>query len=188
MNRKIQQLIFLTAFLLSILTNSCDTLQGINIFTLQDDVQLGMDIDQEIRSNPSEYPIYYGDPSVKAYIQQRIFNHILASAKVEHKNIFPYQIEIVDDPNVLNAFCVPGGYIYLYTGLLLYLDSEAALAGVVGHEIAHAERRHTTQRLTAYYGTSILLGLILGENPAVLAEIAANLICGISISGKLTPR
>ena len=114
-----------------------------------------MDIDQEIRSNPTEYPIYNCDPTVKLYIQQRIFNHILASAKVENKNVFPYQIEIIDDPNVLNAFCVPGGFIYLYTGLLLYLDSEAALAGVVGHEIVHAERRHTTQSLTAYYGTSI---------------------------------
>jgi hypothetical protein len=89
MNKKFYNLIFLTAFSLSLFTNSCDTLSGINIFTKEDDVQLGMDIDQEIRSNPAEYPIYYGDPSVKLYIQQRIFNHILASAKVENKNIFP---------------------------------------------------------------------------------------------------
>lgn len=180
MNKKFYNLIFLTAFSISLFTTSCDTLSGINLFTKEDDVRLGMDIDQEIRSNPSEYPIYYGDPSVKLYIQQRIFDHILASAKVENKNIFPYQLEIIDDPNVLNAFCVPGGYIYLYTGLLLFLDSEAALAGVIGHEIAHAERRHTTQRLTAYYGTSILLGILLGENPSVLAEIATNLFVGLA--------
>ncbi|NNG27703.1 MAG: M48 family metalloprotease, partial [Ignavibacteriaceae bacterium] len=180
MNNKFYKLIFLVAFSLSLFTNSCDVLEGVNLFTKEDDVRLGYDIDQEIRNNPGEYPIYYGDPTVKLYIEQRIFNHILASAKVENKNVFPYELEIIDDPNVLNAFCVPGGYIYLYTGLLLYLDSEAALAGVIGHEIAHAELRHTTQRLTAYYGTSILLGMILGENPAALAEIAANLFVGLA--------
>ena len=84
------------------------------------------------------------------------------------------QIEIINNPDVLNAFAIPGGYIYLYTGLLLYLDSEAALAGVIAHEIAHVEERHSTQRLTKYYGISILLGIALGENPSTIAEIATN--------------
>jgi beta-barrel assembly-enhancing protease len=172
------------AFYLSILiimplfVYSCES--GINIFSQQDEVQLGLEVDQEIRNNPQEYPIYTGDPSVKNYINQRIFQHILASSKIQSKNVYNYRFEIIDQPDVLNAFALPGGSIYLYTGLLKYLDSEAALAGVIGHEIAHADRRHATQRMTAYYGVSFLLSLLLGNNPSQVAEIAANLFVGVA--------
>ncbi len=152
---------------------------GINLFTDADEVALGADLHTQIKGNPQEYPIFTGDPAVKAYINQRIFQHIINSPKIVKKDIYNYQFEIINQ-DILNAFAIPGGYIYLYTGLLKYLDSEAALAGVIGHEIAHIERRHATQRLTAYYGISILLGLILGENPSQLAEIAANLFVGLT--------
>jgi predicted Zn-dependent protease len=160
------------------ITNSCD--DGINIFSKQDDVQLGAQLNEEIRNTPSEYPIYTRNPSIKSYINQRIFNHILESSQIKSKDIYPYQLEIIDDPNTLNAFALPGGYIYVYTGLLAFLDSEAALAGVLGHEIAHAEQRHATQRLTAYYGVSVLLSLVLGENPSQIEQIAANLLVGLA--------
>jgi predicted Zn-dependent protease len=173
--------VFILSFIISAtFLESCDTLESINIFSKQDDIELGRQLDLEIRSNPAEYPIYNGDPMVKRYIGTRIFKHILAFPKVENREIFNYQIEIIDNPDVLNAFAIPGGYIYLYTGLLLYLDSEAALAGVIAHEIAHVEERHSTQRLTKYYGVSILLGIVLGENPSTIAEIAANLFVGLT--------
>lgn len=174
------KILFISFLITSSFVLSCDVTDGINIFTKEDDVELGQEVDTEIRNNPSEYPIYQGDPTVKVYINERIFQHVLMSSGVENEEIFNYRIEIIDDPNVLNAFALPGGYIYLYTGLLLYLDSEAALAGVIGHEIAHAERRHTTERLTAYYGTSLLISIILGENPSTVAEIAANLFVGLA--------
>ena len=61
-----------------------------------------------------------------------------------------------------------------------FSDNEATLAGVVAHEIAHAEMRHVTQRLTAYYGVSMMLSFMLGGNPNMLAEIAANLFVGLA--------
>ena len=61
-----------------------------------------------------------------------------------------------------------------------FIDNEATLAGIMAHEIAHAERRHVTQRLTAYYGVSMLMGFILGGNPSLLAEIASNLFVGLA--------
>jgi predicted Zn-dependent protease len=180
MMNKYNKFVIITYVFSAVFLKSCDTLESINLFSKQDDVQLGRKLDMEIRGNPAEYPIFSGDPSVKQYINARIFNHILLSPKIENKETFDYQIEIIDNPDVLNAFAIPGGYIYLYTGLLLYLDSEAALAGVVGHEIAHVEERHSTQRLTRYYGVSILLGIILGDNPSAIAEIAANLFTGLA--------
>jgi predicted Zn-dependent protease len=178
--KHINKFLIITFLFSASFLESCDTLESINLFTKEDDVQLGNQLDQEIKSNPAEYPIYQGDPTIKDYINTRIFDHVLASTKVENKAVFNYQLEIIDNPDVLNAFAIPGGYIYLYTGLLLYLDSEAALAGVIGHEIAHAEERHSTQRLTRYYGVSILLGIVLGENPSTIAEIAANLFVGLT--------
>jgi len=180
MKKQIKKLLIVTFIFSAAFLESCDTIESINLFTKQDDVELGSQLDMEIRSNPAEYPIFKGDSTIKQYINARIFNHILGSSKVENKEIFNYQIEIIDNPDVLNAFAIPGGYIYLYTGLLSYLDSEAALAGVIGHEIAHVEERHSTQRLTKYYGVSILLGIVLGENPSTIAEIAANLFVGLA--------
>jgi beta-barrel assembly-enhancing protease len=166
-------LIFMPVFVYS-----CES--GVNLFTQQDEVELGQELDAEIRANPQEYPIYTANPEVKNYIGSRIFNHVLQSPRIESKNVYNYRFEIIDQDDILNAFALPGGSIYLYTGLLSYLDSEAALAGVIGHEIAHAERRHATQRLTAYYGVSFLLSLLLGENPSQIAEIAANLFVGVA--------
>lgn len=175
--------IFFTRTLLGLLlvvlpvVNSCDT--GINIFSLQDDAQLGQQLNAQIQSDPAEYPIFHGDPSIKSFIVSQIFNQILQSPQVQHKDVFSYQMEIIDDDSTLNAFALPGGYVYVYKGLLKYLNSSAALAGVLGHEIAHAELRHATQRMTAYYGVSILLNIVLGQNPSQLEEIAANLFVGL---------
>lgn len=168
----------LLVFLSPFVYNSCDS--NINIFSKSDDVQLGLDISNQIKGDPQQYPIYHGDASVKTYINSRIFQNILASPQIKSKDIYNYQFEIINNDTVLNAFALPGGYIYVYTGLLKYLDSEASLAGVLGHEIAHAELRHSTQRLTAQYGVSILLNLVLGENPSQVAEIASNLFVGFA--------
>lgn len=160
--------------------DGCDTVNSINLFSEDDEVQLGKQLDDEIRGNPAEYPIYTDNPSVKSYITSRIFKEIIASPAVAKKNIYSYSIEIIDQDSVLNAFTTSGGYIYVYTGLLKYVDSEAALAGVIAHEVGHAEKRHGTRRMTRTYGASLLLGIILGENPGKLAEISANLFAGLA--------
>lgn len=154
---------------------------GLNIFSDQDEVNFGLQMDQEIRKNPQQYMIYKGDPSVKDYINQNIFRPILASPEVTRKSVYKYQLEILQNDTTLNAFATPGGYVYVYTGLIKYLDSEAALAGVIGHEIAHSERRHATQRMTEMYGLQILASFALRQNPSQIAEIAANLVTGLTL-------
>jgi len=161
-----------------ILFNACNT--GINFFSQSDDVKLGREVSGEIAKNPKEYPIFKGSPSIKKYITNRIFKDILASPQIASRNTYKYQLKIIDNPKVFNAFALPGGYIYVYTGLLKYLDSEAALAGVLGHEIAHAERRHGTKRMTASYGVGFLLNLVLGRNPSQISQIASNLFVGLA--------
>ena len=149
-----------------------------NIFSDKDDVELGKEFDKEIKNNPKEFPMLSGHDDVKAYLTV-MEKDILNSPYIKKRNIYPYNIQIIQD-TIINAFCTPGGFVYVYTGLMRFVDNEATLAGVVAHEIAHAEMRHVTQRLTAYYGVSMLLSFILGGNPSLLAEIAANLFVGLA--------
>lgn len=150
---------------------------GLNLFSLEDDRQLGDQLHQEILNDPQQFPIY-DDASATAYVQA-ITDKVLQSDDVEYEDEFAYKVTLIDNDTVVNAFATPGGYLYFYTGLLKFMPNEAALAGVVGHEIAHAEERHATQRMTTAYGLSTLLSIVLGENPSQLEAIAADLLGGL---------
>jgi predicted Zn-dependent protease len=108
-------------------------------------------------------------------------NEILKSPKIEKAGVYQYSVKIILKDSILNAFALPGGPVYVYTGLLKYLNSQSALAGVIGHEIAHAERRHATTRMTQQYGIAMLLSVVLGEKPTQVAEIVANLFAGLAL-------
>src|SRR5881628_2726475 len=101
---------------------------GINIFSDDQDIKLGQQMDQEIRTNTKEYPILQGHAEVKEYVME-VGNRVLASPAITKRGIYAYKYEIIHNDSVINAFCTPGGYIYVYTGLLKFIDNEATLAG-----------------------------------------------------------
>ncbi|MCS7298096.1 MAG: M48 family metalloprotease [Bacteroidia bacterium] len=149
-----------------------------NLFTVEDDLQLGAKVAQEIESDPQKYPILDSAQYPEAYAHiYRMRDVLLATGKLKYAQKFPWRIRIIRDDTTLNAFCAPGGYIYVYTGIIKYLRNEAELMGVLAHEMAHADRRHVSQLLTQAYGIQTLLGIITGGNePGLLAQIAANLL------------
>lgn len=157
--------------------SQCKNDEGFNLFRIQDDIELGKQLEQEIAANPAEYPLLSETQFSAAYAHlYRIRDSILNSGRVTYKNEFEWKLKIVGDDNVLNAFCAPGGYIYVYTGLIKFLDTEDELAGVIGHEIAHADKRHSTEQLTKIYGISVMLQLALGNNQNLLTEVAQGLV------------
>jgi beta-barrel assembly-enhancing protease len=170
----------LIVLVLSVSALCCATLRSINLFPESKDIELGLQVDQEIRKDPKQYPILTDRPAVKTYIE-RVGAKILSSPDIKYKAAFAYKFEVIKDDSTVNAFCTPGGYVYVYTGLLKFLDNEASLAGVVGHEIAHAERRHATKRMTAAFGAELLASIVLGEQPAQLAALGANLFTGLGL-------
>lgn len=127
---------------------------------ISEDAKLGSEVSKEIASKPSEYPVLSerGNEEVYSYVRG-ITNKILNSGAVENSKAFPWTVKIIKNDKTLNAFCTPGGYIYVYTGLIKYLDSEDQLAGVMGHEIAHADKRHSMRQLVKSYGVQALLGI-----------------------------
>lgn len=148
-----------------------------NLFTIQDDIELGQQLRDELEANPDEYPVLPRVDYPDAYDHiERIRDEILTAQAVTHDETFEWEVRIIDDDETLNAFAAPGGYIWVYTGLVRFLDREDDLAGVMGHEIAHADLRHSTEQLTKQYGVSALIGIVLGQDPGLVAQIAAGLV------------
>ena len=84
-------------------------------------------------------------------------------AKQSHRSNLQWTFTVLDSPHI-NAFALPGGYVYITRGIMAYLDSEAELAGVIGHEIGHVTARHGAQRATSQQnaGIGVLAATVLG--------------------------
>ena len=79
-----------------------------------------------------------------------------------------YTIRVIDD-DVMNAFSLPGGYVFIYKGLIEKMDNDDQLAGVIGHEVAHVVAKHSLKRMQAAYGTTILEGAAAATGHGALA-------------------
>ncbi len=169
-------IIYYVFFLLIIL--SCDKNNNFTpLISAEDDVKLGQQFSAEIEANPAQYPILDEVQYADAYnYLEGVWQEILNSGEIAYRQEFPWTIKIIQDDSTLNAFAIPGGYVYVYTGLIKYLDVEDDLAGVLGHEIAHGDLRHVSRNLQRQYGVSALLSIITGnQDPGLLSQIALTL-------------
>lgn len=174
-------LLLALAIMSAFMVNSCDSASdaiALNVFSSSDDVKFGTQLDTEIRNNSKEYPLYT-DAAANAYLQG-IVDEIVKSPEIKYRNVFKYKVQIINT-NTINAFAAPGGYIYVYKGLIKFLDNEASMAAVLAHEIGHADKRHATLRMTKQYGIELLLKVVLGENASELENIGANLLSGLAL-------
>lgn len=165
-------LIVLTTLFATLL--SCDKNGDFLIFSIENDKALGEQVALEIANDPSfkilsreDYPLSYG------YLET-MMNDILSTSDVSYQEEFDWKINIIDD-DTRNAFATPGGQIYVYTGLIFFLDNEDQLAGVIGHEIAHADQRHSSKQMQRQYGISVLLSIISGGETTALQDIVTQL-------------
>jgi len=135
-----------------------------------------MSKDQEIALGKESHPSVvatmgiYEDPKLQAFINEKG----KAMASISHRPDLPYQFYIVDTP-VVNAFAVPGGYVYFTRGIMAHFNNEAEFAGVLGHEIGHITARHSArQQTTQLFGTAgLILGSVLLDKTGQLTEAAS---------------
>ncbi len=163
--------------------SSCKTVRKLaadhNIYSIQDDIELGRQADQQIRSDTKNYkfltPKHRNYKQVKSYLD-RIQQRILSANDVPYEDVFNYNIQILKN-DVVNAFATAGGYLYLYYGIMNMLDNEAQLAGVIAHEMGHVAHRHATNEMTAQQitGGLLALGLKIGK-----AEEQAEQVAGLA--------
>ena len=170
-------LVFNSFIVSTIILSGCGKGGGFNIFSIEDDKQLGLQTKSQIESDPAQFPILNPATNAAAYAYiNTLRDEILASGQVTHKDDFVWEVKIIKNDDIQNAFCTPGGYIYVYTGLIKYLDNKSSLAGVMGHEMAHADKRHSTTQLTKQYGVQTLLDVVLGKNQGLLSQIGSELV------------
>src|SRR6185369_413675 len=137
------------ALLAGCATNPATGKREISLVSESQEIELGNQVQASTRTSIGDYP----DNRLQSYIStlgQRL-------AATSERPTLPWSFEVIDDPAV-NAFAAPGGKIFVTRGILPYLDSEAELAGVVGHEIGHVTARHTAQQITRQIGGTV--GLI----------------------------
>jgi len=89
----------------------------------------------------------------------------------------PFDFKIINDSSV-NAFSLPGGHVYLNTGLIAQADKVDMLAGVMAHEISHVVARHAIKQLQQQQEINVIGSILLGQNPNALAQIAAQVLAG----------
>ena len=131
----------------------------------EDEIKMGQQTDPEIKRM---YGVYT-DHDLEVYVAS-LGNQM---ARISHRPNLNYEFKIMDSP-AINAFAVPGGYVYLTRGILAYLDNESQLAGVIGHEIGHITARHSAQQYSKAQLAQVGLGLgaMVSENFAGLAQLA----------------
>lgn len=115
------------------------------------EVRMGQDNDPQIVSSMG----LYGGAELQSYVQ-RLGSEM--AARTERPQL-PWTFRVIDDP-VINAFAVPGGYIYVTRGILAHFNSEAQLAAVLGHEIGHVTARHSVTQMSAAQLAQV--GLVAG--------------------------
>lgn len=122
------------------------------------EIQMGTAADQQVAQSMGYYP----DTELRSYVSEIG----LRMARESERPQLPWKIEVVDSP-VVNAFALPGGYVYLTRGILAYMNSEAAMVGILGHEIGHVTARHSVQQISR----AQLAGIGLGVGSIVVPEV-----------------
>ncbi len=148
------------------------------IFEPEYDVEIGNQTVASIALDTLKYPILSKKdyPEAYAYLK-RMVNEITGAPDIKYAKLFKYDsIQVIQRDDVLNAFCTPGGYVYVYTGLIKYLDRADDLAGVLGHEIAHAELRHSAVRIQKEFGREKIMDYLLVKGVGLSALIKAEIL------------
>ena len=166
---KITIYVFFISILLLMMSCARNPVTGKSEFMLlseRDEIMLGQQSDAQV---VQMYGVY-DDPALAAYVDELGQK----MAKISHRPHLKYEFKVMDSP-VINAFAVPGGYIYITRGILSYLNNEAELAGVIGHEIGHVTARHSAQKYTEATLAQVGLGIgsMISEDFAQYAGLAA---------------
>jgi predicted Zn-dependent protease len=148
-----------------------------------DEKKLGLEFDNQLRDSTATYPVYNADTPDKAAFRDYVANlgqEIVAKIPADAKpQDYKFTFTIIDK-DVENAFAVPGGYIYIYTGIIKKMKNESELAGVLGHEVAHITRHHYRDAMAKDAALSLLVQALLGDDAGQLTKLVAGNFVGLA--------
>ncbi len=152
---------------------------GFNLFSPKQDVEMGQQASREAEQGLE----ILNDRQATAYVND--LGKRIASRAPQNPSQYPFQFKIVNE-KAINAFALPGGYIYVNRGTIEAADNEAQLAGVMGHEIGHVVLRHGTNQVSKAYIAQAPLGVLgglLGSNS--IGGIMAQVVGAFSLNSIL---
>jgi beta-barrel assembly-enhancing protease len=149
---------------------------GWNLFSPEQDAQLGRQVSRDAER---QVPML-NDARVDAYLNS-LGRRLAAHAPYHY---FQYQFKCVND-RAINAFALPGGFVYINRGVLEAADNEAQVAGVMAHEISHVELRHGTNQATKAYAWQVPLGVLGGALGNNAVGAVAQAIGGFAVNSVL---
>jgi predicted Zn-dependent protease len=163
--------LFLILFTMSCAVNPVTGKRELSLISEQEEIALGKQTDGEIKA---QYGVY-NDQALNAYIQ-RIGQDM---APITHRPHLTYHFAVLDTP-VVNAFAVPGGYVYVTRGILAMMNSEAELAVVLAHELGHVNARHSVAKLSQLMLAQLGLG-VAGAISETFAKLSGAASIGIQL-------
>jgi len=151
MNLRMSILLALMAWVAACATNPVTGRRELSFMSEAQEISIANESESQIKEEMG----VYNDPELQRYVSEIGWR----MAKISERSHLPWRFTVVDVPAV-NAFAVPGGAIYVTRGIMPFLDNEAELAGVIGHEIGHVTARHSAQQYTRQIlGQGGLIGL-----------------------------
>jgi predicted Zn-dependent protease len=160
--------------LIACATNPATGSPEVVLMSEEDELQIGRELDRRIQAQEA----LLEDDQLQQYVRQ-VGEKVAASS---HRSELIYRFRVIDRPQV-NAFALPGGYIYIYRGLLAYMNSEAELAAVLGHEIGHVTARHTVRQHRNVMLASLLVQIIGARSGTPYAGDLANILGTAFLAG-----
>lgn len=143
--------------------------EKVSLISFEQEIALGELIDEYIISSQYKEPLTNKTiDSMMWAVGKRLQEQIPTSE-------YDYNIIVLDNAQI-NAFTIPGGNIYVFSGLISFCDSPEQLAAVLAHEMGHVEKRHTVDRLAREFGLSVLFSIMTGGDTVLLSDLYQTLI------------
>jgi len=167
-------IVLLIIFSISCVTTGPGGKTDFIFISTEEEIEIGRQVAAEVESK---------EKLLRNTIVQNYVNNVGQKiASVSDRQDVKYSFKVIDKKDI-NAFACPGGFIYVYSGLLETLDNEAQLAAVLAHEISHIVARHSIKKLQNIYGYSILAQIALGDKTEGAAGDIVNVAASLILQG-----
>ena len=162
--------------LAALVAGGCETVpitgrSQLQLVSGEQEVQMGAEAYKEILAKAK----ISTDPAANALVT-RVGTRIAAATG---RSDLPWEFKVIDDPQTVNAFALPGGKVAVYTGILPITRDEAGLAVVLGHEVSHVMARHSAERISEQLGAELVakgIGAAIGLDPQITQAGAGLLV------------
>jgi len=142
----------------------------------QEEIKLGNNLKAQILADTVNYPRYTRSAEVIKYIDS--VGKVIAKAQND-RDTLPFTFTVIGADTVINAFSIPGGHVFVYTGLLKSASNGAEVAGVIAHEVAHITKYHGADRLATGSVVNLVNQILFGDSSSVVGA-AAQIVEGLA--------